>query len=200
MKLILAQGNPGAKYAATRHNVGFTVLEAYAHKMNTNFVSKTKFQAEIAEVSSGQDKLLLVKPTSFYNLTGQVARALVDFYKLDASRDLLVLHDDLALPLGTLRTRLKGSDAGNNGIKSINAHLGPDYARLRIGVDTPEQRSNGDSNFVLGRFSELEAEILNKLVIPKSLDVIDDFINDKFTALSHRLIVEQTEETPADQS
>ncbi|MEP6710637.1 MAG: aminoacyl-tRNA hydrolase, partial [Candidatus Saccharibacteria bacterium] len=134
MKLIFAQGNPGDQYNTTRHNVGFAILDALAKKFEASFTSKPKFFADIAELNIEGEKILLVKPATFYNETGKSARALVDFYKLAPATDVLVVHDDLALPFGTLRTREKGSDAGNNGIKSLNAHLGPDYARLRIGI------------------------------------------------------------------
>src|SRR6266568_2679917 len=130
MKLILAQGNPGAEYAKTRHNVGFMALDVYAEKHDLEFQDKSKFHAQIAEMMPEDEKILFVKPTTFYNETGQAARALADFYKI-APTDILVIHDDLALPFGTLRTREKGSDAGNNGIKSLNAHLGEKYTRIR---------------------------------------------------------------------
>src|SRR5438445_447838 len=134
MKLIFAQGNPGSQYATTRHNVGFLILDQLAAKAGKEFIKKPKFHADVAELTIAGEKVLLVKPTTFYNETGQSARSLVDFYKLDTMSDVLVVHDDLALPLGTIRTREKGSDAGNNGIKSLNAHLGHDYHRIRIGI------------------------------------------------------------------
>src|SRR4051812_44656762 len=120
MKVIFAQGNPGNEYTTTRHNVGFFMLDRYARDNGGEFIKKAKFHADIAELSINSEKVLIVKPTTFYNDTGQSARLLIDFYKLDPSTDFLVIHDDLALPLGTVRTRDKGSDAGNNGIKSLN--------------------------------------------------------------------------------
>ena len=190
MKLILAQGNPGSKYAATRHNVAFAVLEACAKKLGSSFVLKSKFQAEIAETIIDGEKVLLVKPTTFYNLTGQVARSLIDFYKLSPATDLMVIHDDLMLPFGTLRVREKGSDAGNNGIKSINSHVGENYTRLRIGISTSMRQTMGDTNFVLGRFSAEEDKTLSNLIIPKSLEVVNDFAADNLAAVSYQLISE----------
>jgi len=165
MKIILAQGNPGKEYTHTRHNVGFLALDRFASEHHADFTKKPKFHAEIAEITVGDEKVLLVKPTTFYNETGQSARLLIDFYKLDAKKDLLVLHDDLALPFGTIRTRLKGSDAGNNGVKSLNAHLGQQYARVRIGIYTEHRDRINDVDFVLGTFTAKEKSDLPNVFI-----------------------------------
>lgn len=184
MKVIFAQGNPGAQYAMTRHNVGFQVLDALAAKQGSTFAPKPKFFADVAEVNVAGEKVLLVKPQTFYNETGRSARALVDFYKLSLA-DVLVVHDDLALPLGTLRVREKGSDAGNNGIKSLNAHLGPDYMRLRIGIYSNLRDRMHDADFVLANFSKEEAEQLSRDIIPKALDLLDEFCRGELKASSH---------------
>src|SRR5688572_22727546 len=105
MKVIFAQGNPGTQYTYTRHNVGFLLLDDFAKSKRAEFIKKSKFHADIAETSIDGEKVLLVKPTTFYNDTGQSARLLIDFYKLDPATDFLVIHDDLALPFGTIRTR-----------------------------------------------------------------------------------------------
>jgi len=133
MKIILTQGNPGSQYAATRHNVGWMIADALAASQGISFSNQAKFFAAITEFSLDNEKILLVKPTTFYNETGRTARALLDFYKL-RSTDMLVIHDDLSLPFGTLRVREKGNAAGNNGIRSLNTHLGEAYWRLRIGI------------------------------------------------------------------
>lgn len=184
MKIIFAQGNPGQQYATTRHNVGWLVLDALAGE--ASFVPKPKFFANIAEVSIAGEKVLLVKPQTFYNETGRSARALLDFYKASPS-DLLAIHDDLALPLGTLRIREKGSDAGNNGIKSLNSHLGPDYMRLRIGIYNELRDRMHDADFVLGTFSKDEREALEKTIIPKTHELIESFCRDTLEASSHNL-------------
>lgn len=160
MKIIFAQGNPGANYKTTRHNVGFMALDKIARGNNASFSTKSKFQAEVAELTLEGENVLLVKPTTFYNETGIVARQLIDFYKLTASTDFLVIHDELALPFGVVRTRTQGSDAGNNGIKSLNAHLGPQYARIRIGIYNSLRDQTDDANFVLGNFSLDEKDSL----------------------------------------
>lgn len=187
MKLIFAQGNPGTQYQTTRHNVGFLVLEQLAGQAGKEFVKKPKFHADIAELSIAGEKVLLVKPTTFYNETGQSARSLVDFYKLDPAQDVLVIHDDLALPLGTIRIREKGSDAGNNGIKSLNAHLGPNYNRIRIGIENELRSRTGDMNFVLGQFSKDEATTLDEIIIPKTIELIELFCAGTLQATSHSL-------------
>ncbi|MGK2896229.1 MAG: aminoacyl-tRNA hydrolase, partial [Candidatus Saccharimonadales bacterium] len=107
---------------------------------------------------------------------GRSARAIIDFYKLDTVTDFLAIHDDLALPLGTLRVREKGSDAGNNGVKSLNAHLTEHYHRLRIGVWSELRNQVDDVAFVLGRFSKEEQMQLNQVVIPKAMEFIDEFV------------------------
>jgi len=187
MKLIFAQGNPGTQYARTRHNAGFIVLDALAKEENSNWKSADKFKAEIAEITLNNEKTLLVKPLSFYNETGQVARALVDFYKLNPATDVLVIHDELALPFGTLRVREKGSDAGNNGIKSLNAHLGEQYARLRVGIWNERRDVMNDADFVLSAFSEEEAKLLHELIDKKIITLITAFVKGELEPVSHKL-------------
>ncbi len=180
MKLIFAQGNPGAEYALTRHNIGFRSLQSFADARSASFTAKPKFLAHVADLTIDGEKILLALPTTFYNETGQSARAIADFYKLDPSTDILVLHDDLALPFGSVRTRARGSDAGNNGIKSLNAHLGEAYHRVRIGIDTTALHRAPDRDFVLSRFSSEEDAALPD-VFKKVTDHIDDFIHDSFS-------------------
>jgi len=153
MKLIFAQGNPEARFDGTRHNVGFALLDQFAANNGGEWAEKPKFHAFIAETTLNGEKVLLAKPTTFYNDTGLSARVLVDFYKLDQPNDLLVIHDDLALPYGTIRVRSKGSDAGNNGIKSLNSHLGEDYRRIRVGIWNESRNLIDDVNFVLGKLT-----------------------------------------------
>ena len=177
MKVIFALGNPGSEYVKTRHNVGWQFLDAYAEKSSVDFTSKSKFHGDIAELTVGEDKALLVKPTTFYNDTGLCARTIADFYKL-SPEDFLIIHDELALPLGTLRTRFGGSDAGNNGIKSINAHLGEGSARLRIGIFDAEVPRDALAS-VLGKFTSDEEKALHDLT-SLVFTVFDTFIANKF--------------------
>jgi PTH1 family peptidyl-tRNA hydrolase len=187
MKLIFAQGNPDPKYAKTRHNTGFNVLDAFGEQHDALWKDVDKFTARIAELSIDGEKVILVKPSSYYNDTGTVARKLTDFYKLDAENDVLVIHDDLALPLGTIRIREKGGDAGNNGVKSLNTHLGTNYPRIRIGIWTDSRDLMDDVDFVLGSFSKKEQKKLEKEVIPHTLNLITDFLQGKLETTSHTL-------------
>ena len=186
MKLILAQGNPGAEYTSTRHNVGFLAIDFYARQHHLEFQPKSKFHSDIAELILDEEKVLLAKPTTFYNETGRAGRSLADFYKIDTS-DILVIHDELALPFGTLRTREKGSDAGNNGIKSLNSHLGETYARIRVGTWNELADRAGPFDFVLSKFTNEEIEKLQGDIFPKIADLIDDFIAGQHISTSHKL-------------
>lgn len=188
MKLIFAQGNPGKQYERTRHNVGWRVLDVLADSHSAPWRKESKFNAEIAEVTLSDEKTLLVKPLSFYNDTGLVARSLVDFYKLTPQNDVLVIHDELALPFGTLRIREKGSDAGNNGIKSLNAHLGPEYPRIRLGIWNERRDLMNDADFVLSAFSKDEAEHIAATIIPAAITAIEQFVRGQLEAQSHKAI------------
>lgn len=187
MKLILAQGNPGKQYERTRHNVGFLTLDALVERENASWQPSSKFNADIAELQLNGEKVLLAKPTTFYNETGRTGRAIVDFYKLDPSTDVLVIHDELALPFGTIRVREKGSDAGNNGIKSLNAHLGADYARIRIGVWNELRDRINDADFVLSKFTKDESEQLTKQIETIAFPLIDSFTRGTLESSSHKL-------------
>lgn len=176
MKLIVALGNPESNYDLTRHNVGFLLLDHVAAQLGATWQPKPKFKGEIAEVVIGGEKAILLKPTTYYNLVGESARAVVDFYKLSPQQDVLALHDELALPFGTLRTRLGGSDAGNNGIKSLIAHLGPDFARIRIGIANPLSSQRDAADFVLSRFNPEEQRALDDIAT-HALDFIDHFVH-----------------------
>ena len=187
MKLIFAQGNPGKQYARTRHNAGFITLDALAEANRGTWKSQDKYRADIAEINLNGEKILLIKPLSFYNETGQVARALVDFYKLNPAEDVLVIHDELALPFGTIRVREKGSDAGNNGIKSLNAHLGPEYSRIRIGIWNEQRNLMDDAAFVLSAFTEDESKQLMQLINDKIIPLVDQFQKGELEPVSHKL-------------
>lgn len=156
MRAVVGLGNPGKKYNGTRHNVGFAVLDSLAESPNADRF-RNRFQADVAELSEGGEKILLVKPTTFMNLSGQSVRKVIDFYNLKPS-EVLVICDDVNLPVGKLRFRSKGSHGGHNGLRDIQNHLGTnEYHRLRIGVGGP-----GDDmvDHVLGRFKPSEkAEI-----------------------------------------
>lgn len=176
MKIILAQGNPDKKYAKTRHNTGFTILDALGEAHDAVWRDIDKYKARITTIEVGGEKVLLVKPLSYYNDTGLVARQLVDYYKLLPKNDFLVVHDELALPFGTVRIRESGSDGGNNGIKSLNLHLGAHYTRIRVGIATDAREHIDDVNFVLGTFTKAEHETLIKDIIPHTIQSIEKFV------------------------
>jgi PTH1 family peptidyl-tRNA hydrolase len=159
MKVVVGLGNPGSRYQGTRHNVGFVVIDGLAAAPGCGRF-QSRFQAQIAEVMEGDQKLLLVKPETFMNLSGQTVRQIMDFYQLTLP-DLLVVCDDINLPLGKLRARAKGTHGGHNGLRNIQQHLGStDYARLRIGVDAPGEQDTAD--FVLARFRPSERPVIEE--------------------------------------
>ncbi len=172
MKLITGLGNPGAQYDRTRHNVGFMVLDALADRLGWaggeafNRLARSKFEGLLLDGPFGGDKLTLLKPITFMNLSGRSVQAAMAFYKL-VPADVLIVLDDLALPTGRLRLRKEGSDGGHNGLKDITRALGtPAYPRLRIGIDPPPPRVAG-RDWVLGQFTpEQEAE----LDLPRAAD------------------------------
>ena len=186
MKVILALGNPGEKYVHTRHNAGFLVVDQLAAEQGVQFSNKPKFSADIAELNMSGEKILLVKPTTYYNEVGISARAILDFYKLTPD-DLLIIHDDTALDFGKIRVRKGGRDAGSNGLKSLHAHIGSDFWHIRIGTDNLLRRQIGDVDFVLSKFNADEQKILRDWTIPESIKLIGTFLDDTIEPLSVKL-------------
>ena len=154
MKVVVGLGNPGLEYQRTRHNVGFDCIDRLASKVCDRSQSpRARFQALALEGESGGEKVLLLKPMTYMNLSGTSVAEALRFYKLDATRDLLVIVDDIALHCGGIRLRSEGSAGGHNGLSDIQAKLGTDrYARCRIGIDAPGQIPQRD--YVLGRLCE----------------------------------------------
>jgi PTH1 family peptidyl-tRNA hydrolase len=152
MKLIVGLGNPGPEYAGTRHNVGFDVIDRLARRLAPGAAPRSKFAGLAIDAEIGDEKCMLLKPMTFMNLSGRSVLEAMQFFKLEASRDLLVIVDDLALPCGSIRLRPDGSSGGHNGLSDIGLKLGSNYwARLRIGID-PRGRVR-QSDYVLGKFS-----------------------------------------------
>ena len=161
MKVIVGLGNPGAKYAGTRHIVGFEVVDYLAAGPGcTPF--REKFDAFVAEMKEGDETVLLVKPLTFMNLSGRSVRGVLDFYKLPLEQ-VLIVCDDFNLPLGKLRIRIKGSHGGQNGLRNIQEQLGSDeYTRLRIGVSQPDV---GDAvDHVLSKFKPGERKAVEDAI------------------------------------
>ena len=159
MKLIAGLGNPGRQYDQTRHNVGFDVLDRLARRHAPGTVARSRFHGAVVEGDLDGEKLLLLKPATFMNRSGQSVSEALRFYKLDASADLLVIVDDTALPCGVIRLRASGGAGGHNGLAHIEQLLGSTtFARLRIGIDPPgpiPQKEN-----VLGRFRPDQLEFI----------------------------------------
>lgn len=162
MVLLLGLGNIGVHFEGTRHNTGFRILDSFAASHGLEWQTKDRFKAIVAEGIILNQKVILAKPTTYYNLSGEAARAIKDFYKI-GNQDILVVHDELALPFGTIRTRTTGSDAGNNGIKNIIAHVGEDVARIRIGIANNIAEEAIATDFVLGRFTQEERAVWPKI-------------------------------------
>ena len=161
-------GNPGAKYAGTRHNVGFMALERLAAAAGSSFRSQSRLQGLLGEVGSGDQRLRLLMPQTFMNESGRSIRAALDWFDLQPEA-LLVVVDDMDLPLGKLRLRASGSAGGHNGLRSTISHLGTQvFPRLRIGIgapaDNPAERKARTIGHVLGRFSADEQPLLEQVL------------------------------------
>ena len=157
--LIVGLGNPGPKYANTRHNMGFLTVDLLAEKAGVP-LNKVKFKAAYNILNFAGCKCLVMKPQTYMNLSGEAVREAVQFYKIPADR-VLVIYDDIALPVGKLRVRPTGSAGGHNGIKNIIAHLGTqDFPRVKIGVGKPEGGGDEMIDWVIGAPSQAERKIL----------------------------------------
>ncbi|BDG09280.1 aminoacyl-tRNA hydrolase [Anaeromyxobacter paludicola] len=152
MKLVVGLGNPGPEYARTRHNVGYLVADALARDLGASFAAG-KFAADVAEGRIAGERVLVVKPRTFMNHSGEAVGPLLRFWKAELA-DLAVVHDDLELEPFRVQVKVGGGHAGHNGLKSLNAHLGsPEYARVRVGVGRPPPQMD-PADWVLGRFGK----------------------------------------------
>lgn len=159
MFIIVGLGNPTKEYEGTRHNVGFAVIDAIAEKYNIS-VTERKNRAFCGKGIINGQKVLLAKPQTYMNLSGESVRGLLDYYKIDEESELIVIYDDISLDVGQLRIRKKGSAGGHNGIKNIISHLGTDvFQRIKVGVgEKPKEYDLAD--YVLGHFSKAEKEVM----------------------------------------
>lgn len=155
--LIVGLGNIGKEYEGTRHNIGFTVLDTFREKQNfPAWIEKKDLKCHLASTQMGDTKVILIKPTTFMNNSGEAVQTVVHFYKIDPS-SVVVIHDELDIPFGQIRTRTGGGSAGNNGIKSISSHLGEQYGRVRVGIGPKIHPQMDSADFVLGKFSPTES-------------------------------------------
>ena len=175
MKLLVGLGNPGPRYLDTRHNVGFAVVDALAHRWRVDGWSEA-FGAVAARGAPAGHPTLIAKPLTYMNLSGDAVAGLMHFYKIDVT-ELLIVTDDINLPVGRLRARRAGSDGGHNGLKSVIGRLGtPEFARLRVGVgrgDAPREVSD----HVLGRFTPAERAIVGAAVL-RAADAAELFVSE----------------------
>lgn len=181
MKLIVGLGNPGSQYEKTRHNAGFLAVDRLVRRWAPSELPKGRFSGVAVEAAVKGEKCLLLKPTTYMNLSGKSVAEAVGFYKINPAMDLLVIVDDVALPTGSVRVRQSGSAGGHNGLSDIQQKLGTDaYPRLRIGIDAcPPMMKLED--YVLGRFTSEQATLLEP-ALEKAADAAELFITSGVTA------------------
>ncbi len=191
-RLLVGLGNPGSKYTGTRHNIGFMTLQKLASREGTNFRRQNKLYGLLAEVGSGANTLKLLMPTTYMNESGRSIRATLDWFDLSIDQ-LLVLVDDIDLPLGRLRLRTKGSSGGHNGLKNTIQHLGTQsFCRLKIGIGrdkifAPQDHRSSTINHVLGNFTSQESPIVSQVIneVLMGLDLMkQDGLNKATTRLN----------------
>lgn len=160
--LVIGLGNVGKKYDNTRHNVGFICVDALAKSHGAKWKDESRWNAHTASYSASGTKVILIKPQTFMNLSGEAVTKVKTFYKLE-NKDIVTIYDDIDIDFGVIRTRSGGGSAGHNGMKSIIQHIGEEFGRIRVGVGpkTPDQIDTSD--FVLGKFSKEQQDSLTKL-------------------------------------
>jgi peptidyl-tRNA hydrolase, PTH1 family len=179
--LIIGLGNPEEKFNGTRHNIGFAALDYFSQKNEfPNWINKKDLKCEVTVRTLGDTRVILCKPTTYMNLSGEAAQGVQHFYKVYNQKTLAV-YDELAIQFGQLRTRVGGADAGHNGVKSLIQHLGDDFSRLRIGIGNEFSEKAEAADFVLGKFTKEEQEHLDP-VLRETNSLINDFI---FGGLAH---------------
>lgn len=173
MKLIVGLGNPGKEYIQTRHNIGFMVLDDYLQRNNVK-IDQKKFNGEYTIYRMNQESVLFLKPLSYMNLSGEVIEKFIHFYQIKIE-DIFIIHDDLDLPIGTFKLKIKGSSGGHNGLKNIECLLSTqEYKRLKIGISNDKNIDTKD--YVLGKFSLDELKKI-QLLMDQFEQIIDQFIN-----------------------
>jgi PTH1 family peptidyl-tRNA hydrolase len=164
LRLVVGLGNPGRKYVGTRHNAGFMSVDQLVRRWKIDWARKKKFGAQVAKTERGGQRVILCKPETFMNASGEAVRALADYYKAPTT-GLLVVVDDADLPVGEIRLRARGSSGGHHGLESIEQHLGTrEFARLRIGIGRGEAAVREITGHVLAEFSRAERELMDKVL------------------------------------
>lgn len=176
MKLIVGLGNPGKEYEKTRHNAGFRFIDTYAEKKGLNF-TKEKFKGLYTEFNHNGDKVILLKPQKYMNLSGEVIKDYVDFFKINIE-DILIIYDDLDTEKGKIKIKYKGSSGGHNGLKNIENHLKTkEYKRIKIGIGKNPTQNQID--YVIGKVPNEEYKLIN-FINEKAENIIDDYLNMTF--------------------
>lgn len=176
MKLIVGLGNPGKEYNNTRHNIGFYLLDSLAESFNVSF-DKNKFSGEFTEINFNNEKIILLKPGKYMNLSGEVVRDFVNFYKINIE-DILIICDDLDTPVGTFKFKSKGSSGGHNGLKNLELHLSTqNYKRFKVGISNNKLMDT--RNYVLGKFNSDESKEL-KTIYDLFPTIIKDYLTLSF--------------------
>ena len=172
MKVVIGLGNPGKKYEKTRHNIGFIAIDTFRKKMNISD-EREKFQALVCEKNIDGEKVIFLKPQTFMNLSGNSVIEIINFYKLDPKKDIIVIYDDMDLSFGDIRIREKGSSGGHNGVKSIISHIGEEFIRIKCGIGAKERDA---VEHVLGEFNQTEQKDLDEI-----LEIVDNCIIEMLT-------------------
>lgn len=182
MKLIVGLGNPGKQYDNTRHNVGFMTIDKYAKK-NSILINLSKFDGLYNILTIGEEKIILLKPQKYINLSGEVIKKFIDYFKIEIN-DILIICDDLDLDVGRFRLRYKGSSGGHNGLKNIEQNLQTkEYRRIKIGISNNKQIDTKD--YVLGKIDCDSRKIIND-VIDNIINVLDDYTKMSFDNLMNK--------------
>ncbi|MBA2279032.1 aminoacyl-tRNA hydrolase [Candidatus Saccharibacteria bacterium] len=153
--LVVGLGNPGKDYVLTRHNIGYECADSLVAANDGTWSDKRSLKSMVADLRLGQARVVVIKPITFMNLSGEAVQAVQRFYKI-SSTDTIVIHDELDIPFGQIRTRLGGSSAGHNGIKSLIAHIGNDFSRIKVGIKNDLNLKVDSADFVLQKFSKEE--------------------------------------------
>ena len=173
--LIIGLGNPGKEYAGTRHNIGFEILDTFAAQNDfPGWLAKKDLKSEISVKTLGENRVVLCKPATFMNNSGEAAQAVQRFYRV-YNQNTLAIYDELAIPFGSLRARLGGSDAGHNGVKSLIQHIGDDFGRLRVGIGSDVSQKADAADYVLGKFTKKEHGTL-PLIIREAAAMTTEYI------------------------
>ena len=182
MKLIVGLGNPGKEYKDTRHNIGFNAIDKIAEFLNITF-DKKKFGGIYAETTYNDERVILLKPEKYMNLSGAVIGDIVSYFKIDI-QDILIIYDDLDTPVGRYRLKPQGSSGGHNGIKNIEFNLGTNiYKRIKIGISKDEEYSTRD--YVLGKFNKEEKVLIEK-VLDDMVPIFKDYLELTFDNLMNK--------------